>query len=304
VTHTVPVTGSQYELAAGPYRATVTGLGAGLRELSRDGTPLIHGYDPDVLPPAAAGQLLAPWPNRIDQGRYAFDRAELQLAISEPARSTAIHGLTRWAHWSLVSQEGSGVTLRAEAHGTQGYPFSVELEAAFRLGEHDGLTATLTARNLGSRPAPYGNGWHPYLTLGVPADDCELTLPAAQWLPLDERGIPSGEPGPVDGTALDFREPRPIGATVLDSSLTALHRDAAGRAWAHLAAGARTVSIWAGRGYGWLQVFTGDPLPPAMRRRAVAIEPMSCPPNAFVTGRDLLTLAPGAEVTHTWGIQA
>ncbi|MBO0825727.1 MAG: aldose epimerase, partial [Actinobacteria bacterium] len=56
--------------------------------------------------------------------------------------------------------------------------------------------------------------------------------------------------------------------------------------------------------YSWLQVFTGDTLGPDARRRAVAIEPMTCPPNAFVTGTDLLRLEPGASVRYQWGISA
>jgi aldose 1-epimerase len=62
--------------------------------------------------------------------------------------------------------------------------------------------------------------------------------------------------------------------------------------------------LWAGPGYQWLQVFTGDPLGPDRRRKAVAIEPMTCPPNAFVSGHDLLVLEPGDTITHTWGIRA
>jgi len=64
------------------------------------------------------------------------------------------------------------------------------------------------------------------------------------------------------------------------------------------------VSLWADEGYRWLQVFTGDSLGPDRRRKAVAIEPMTCPPNAFATGEDVLVLEPGQAVTHTWGIQA
>ena len=302
---TVPLTGSQYQIEAGPYRATVTGLGAGLRELFYRNEPVIDGHHPDELPPGGAGQLLAPWPNRIDQGKYTFDGAELQLAVSEPAKATAIHGLTRWAHWTAVQQEPAAITLRNEPHGQQGYPFSVEIDAEYRVRPATGLQVTITARNRGSHPAPYGNGSHPYLTVRAPSvDDCELTLPAAQWLPLDERGIPSGPPSPVDGTEYDFRKPRVIGATQLDHALTGLDTDGDGIAWAHLATTALRVSLWAGPGYRWLQVFTGDPLPPDRRRKAVAIEPMTCPPNAFVTGHDLLVLQPGDELTRTWGITA
>jgi aldose 1-epimerase len=304
----VPLTGLQYEIGAGHYRATVTELGAGLRELAFRGRPVIAGHEPDELPPAGAGQLMTPWPNRVDGGRYSFGGTEYQLALTEPARANAIHGLTRWMPWTLVRQDASAMLLRSAPHGQQGYPFCLEIEAEYRLDPGTGLHVTVTARNRGSHAAPYGTGSHPYLTVRTPSvDECELTLPAESWLPMDDRGIPTGPPEPVKGTEFDFRQPRAIGATRLDHALTGLSRGADGRAWAYLAAdgaAGRRVGLWAGVGYQWLQVFTGDPLGPDRRRKAVAIEPMTCPPNAFVTADDLLVLEPGDEVIHTWGIQA
>ena len=303
----VPVTGQQYQIAVGQYRAAVTELGAGLRELLFGDEPVIAGYEPDELPPAGAGQLLAPWPNRIDGGRYTFGGAEFQLDLTEPASGNAIHGLTRWMAWTVVRHDASAVLLRNAPHGQQGYPFCLEIDAEYRLAADTGLHVAITARNRGSHAAPYGTGSHPYLTVQTPSVDiCQLTLPAASWLPTDDRGIPSGPPATVEGTPYDFRRPRTIGATRLDHALTGLDRDGNGRAWAVLAVdggtGAR-VGLWAGQGYSWLQVFTGDPLEPGRRRKAVAIEPMTCPPNAFVTADDLLVLEPGEAVTHTWGIQ-
>jgi aldose 1-epimerase len=303
----VPLTGQQYRIAAGQYRATVTELGAGLRELLFGDQPVIAGYEPDELPPGGAGQLLAPWPNRIDGGRYAFGGTEFQLALTERAQANAIHGLTRWLTWTSVWRDASAVLLRSAGHGQQGYPFCVEIDAEYRLHPEAGLHVAITARNRGSHAAPYGTGSHPYLTAGTPVvDDCELTLPAALWLPTDDRGIPSGLPAPVDATPYDFREPRPIGTTRLDHALTGLDRDGDGRAWTYLAAGdgsGTRVGLWAGQDYRWLQVFTGEPLGPGRRRKALAIEPMTCPPNAFVTADDLLVLEPGQAVTHTWGIR-
>jgi aldose 1-epimerase len=302
----IPLTGLQYEIEAGDYRATVTELGAGLRELTFRGQPVIAGYSADELPPAGAGQLLAPWPNRIDGGRYVFGGTEHHLALSEPARGNAIHGLTRWAAWTAAGQDSSWVRLRYAPHGQQGYPFGLEIEAEYRLDPGTGLRLAVTARNRGSHAAPYGTGSHPYLTVRTPSvDGCELTLPAASWLPLDDRGIPSAPPEPVDGTEYDFRRTRAIGATRLDHALTGLSRDGDGRAWAYLAAGPEPgprVGLWADEGYQWLQVFTGDPLGPDRRRKAVAIEPMTCPPNAFITADDLLVLEAGEKVTSTWGI--
>jgi aldose 1-epimerase len=302
---TLPLTGAQFEIAAGDYTAIVTELGAGLRALSLNGTPLIRTYAADELPPAGAGQLLAPWPNRIDHGRYSFGGASYQLDISEPAHQNAIHGLTRWASWRITSQAPDHVELGLDLLGRTGYPFCLELRASYRLSPEDGLEVILAARNSGSRAAPFGTGAHPYFTAGSGlVDDCELQLPADRWQPTDDRGIPAGEPADVTGSEYDFRDGRLIGSTALDHAFTALAVDAHGRAWARLSGSAAQIQVWLGPGYRWLQVFTGDPLGADARRRALAIEPMTCPPNAFGTGTDLTTVQPGDRVTYSWGAKS
>jgi aldose 1-epimerase len=299
------LTGAQYEITGGDYLAVVTELGAGLRALLHRDRPLVTAYDADELPPGGAGQLLLPWPNRIDGGHYRLAGTEYQLDLSEPAAGNAIHGLTRWSSWSLARHDPHAVVLHLALLGRTGYPFRLDLTVEYQLSGGSGLMASVTAHNAGSRPAPYGTGSHPYLTAGAPAvDGCELTLPVSQWLPADRRGIPSGPPSDVAGTRFDFRAARGIGTVTLDHAFTGLERDEAGLAWARLTSDGAGTALWAGPGYGWLQVFTGDTLGQEHRRRAVAIEPMTCPPNAFVTGTDLLTLEPGQTVTHRWGIQA
>jgi aldose 1-epimerase len=302
---TLPLTGAQYDIAAGDYQATVTELGAGLRALSLRGQPLIRTYGADDLPPAGAGQLLAPWPNRIDHGRYSFGGVSYQLDISEPTRDNAIHGLTRWASWRPTAQAADHVELGLDLLGRTGYPFCLELRAGYRLSPKAGLEVTVTARNSGSHAAPFGTGAHPYFVASAGlVDECALELPAERWQRADDRGIPAGEPQDVTGSDFDFRAGRKIGGTSLDHAFTALVTDADGRARARLAGPAAQIAIWLGPGYRWLQAFTGDPLGPEARRRALAIEPMTCPPNAFVTGTDLATVEPGASVTYRWGVQA
>jgi aldose 1-epimerase len=304
----VPLTGTQYYIQAGDYQACITELGAGLRRLTYRDQPLITGYEPDELPPAGAGQLLAPWPNRIDGGTYEFDGQTFQLELSEAARGNAIHGLTRWANWELAAHAPAAitpdqVTLTHVLHGRPGYPFCLELSVSYLLDPLSGLHVAVTAWNAGSRAAPYGTGSHPYLTTGVPlVDECELEVPASHWLPTDNRGIPSGPAEDVKDSPYDFRTSRAIADTQLDHALTGLTRDESGLAWAILASGERRLGLWAGAGYDWLQVFTGDALAAGQRRRALAIEPMTCPANAFVSGEGRLTLAPADSVTHTWGI--
>ena len=301
----IPLTGAQYEITAGDYAAVVTELGAGLRSLRHRSTPLLAGYEPGQLPPGGAGQLLAPWPNRVDGGRYSFGGAQLQLDLSEPAAGNAIHGLTRWATWVPVEREANRVLLRQALRGHPGYPFCLDIDAEYRVEPDAGLQVAVTARNQGRDRAPYGTGSHPYLTAGTPViDACELTLPAARWQPIGDRGIPAGPTEDVGGTPYDFRGGRSLDGLRLDHPLTGLDRDSAGRVWVQLAGPGGGVLLWAGEGYQWLQVFTGDPLDEQHRRRALAVEPMTCPPNAFVTGTDLLVIEPGQSVRHAWGVQA
>src|SRR5262245_55925190 len=140
-----PLTGAQYEIAAGGYQAVVTELGAGLRELRPRGRPLTTRYQADELPPGGAGQLLLPWPNRVDGGRYRVAGTEYQLDLSEPAAQNAIHGLTRWSAWSLASHAPHEVVLRLALLGRSGYPFRLDLEVAYHLSAPDRLTVPVTA---------------------------------------------------------------------------------------------------------------------------------------------------------------
>ena len=210
-----PRTGQQHDIAAGDYLATVTELGAGLRRLSYRGQPVISGYEADHVPPAGSGELLIPWPNRVDQGRYAFGGSTHQLDLSEPANGNAIHGLTRWANWSAAGHAGHRVDLTHTLHAQPGYPFCLELTARYELSA-GGLEVTVTARNAGSAAAPYGTGSHPYLLAGPgPVDGWELELPAAAWLETDARGRETVRlPGPAryrrhpHGSRLHRAQPR------------------------------------------------------------------------------------------------
>jgi aldose 1-epimerase len=304
MTESASLTGTQHDIAAGDYRATVTQLGAGLRRLSYRGQPVISEFEADELPPHGSGQLLLPWPNRIDHGRYFAGGTSHQLDLSEPATGNAIHGLTRWDGWQVATSAADRVELGLQLLGRPGYPFCLELRASYAVTQADGLAVTVTARNTGGSPAPYGTGSHPYLRASAGlVDDCELRLPASRWLPADARGIPAGPPQEVTGTPYDFRDGRIIGGSVLDHAFTELTAGADGRVWTVLTGPDIEIAMWAVAGYRWLQVFTGDPLGPDARRRALAVEPMTCPPNAFVTGVDLLMLAPGEAVSHSWGLR-
>lgn len=296
----VAPSGEQYVVSAAGYRAVVTESGATLRALEHDGRPLVAGFAEEQQATAGRGQLLLPWPNRIADGRYSFEGRDQQLPLTEVGRGHASHGLVRWTSWSLVEHDQSTVELRYRLMAQAGYPWTLDLTARYALSA-DGLAVTVTARNLAAEPAPFAAGAHPYLRLDAgPVDGWELTVPAATALQVDERKIPIGR-GPVEDTELDFRTPRAIGPTVVDTAFTDLDRDDSGRATVTARAGDAVVQVWMDEHHRWVQVYTADDLPDA--RSALAVEPMTAPPNAFGSGDDLLVLAPGELVTLTWGIR-
>jgi len=304
----VAPSGEQYEINGGGYRAVVVECGAGLRLLEHEGRSLVLGYGEDEAATSGRGQLLVPWPNRIRDGRYSFEGRDLQLPLSEPARSNASHGLVRWASWTVEEQTPHSVSLVYRLMEQTGYPWTVDLHVVYDLSA-DGLTVTLTATNLSTRRAPYAVGAHPYLTTGTgPVDAWELTLPAATRLVVDDRMIPTGRED-VRDTELDFRMTRPVRATSLDTAFTDLSADADGRVEVVLRdprSGDGT-ALWMDRQHHWLQLFTGDELP-VHAREALAVEPMTAPPNAFATGEDVTVLepagSPGDEHSLSWGIRA
>ncbi|MGC1349472.1 MAG: hypothetical protein WA858_06805, partial [Xanthobacteraceae bacterium] len=166
-----------------------------------------------------------------------------------------------------------------------------------------GLRVRTTTTNLGSERCPYGHGAHPYLTLGTATiDRLFLTLPARTVLHSDQRGIPVDSKA-VEGAGYDFRRSRRIGSTVLDHAFTDLQRDENGIACVKLQDpdSGFQVLLWVDHSYPYLMLFSGDPLPD-VGRRSLAIEPMSCPPNAFRTGVSLIWLESGCSCTGTWGI--
>jgi len=296
--------GGQYRIEHGAQRATVVEVGGGLREYAVDGFPVVDGYDEEDMAVAGRGQLLIPWPNRMADGSYRFGEQTHQLPLNEVAQHNAIHGLVRWNAWDLIEASSRSVRLGHVLWPQAGYPFTLALEVFYELSDL-GLRVTLTAENAGQNPAPYGAGHHPYVRAELAGvDGSVLRLPAGTWLETDERQIPTGRLLNVAGTEYDFRAPRTIGPTRLDTAFTGLTRDADGLARIELSSadGARRVAMWLDAGFDYVMVFTGDTLEPSARRRSLALEPMTCAPDAFRNNLGLQVLEPGQRVLASWGI--
>jgi aldose 1-epimerase len=294
--------GEQVEIEFGDQRVVVVEVGGGLRSYEAGRQAVLDGYGPEEMARSGRGQVLIPWPNRLQDGSYEFGGNSYQLALNEVDKRNAIHGLVRWASWSVRELQSHRVVIGHVLHPQPGYPFALDLSIEYRLSG-DGLAVRTTATNVGAEACPYGAGAHPYLTLGTDrVDELILAAPGRTVLIEDERGIPVGR-SPVDGSEHDFRQPRPIGATKLDHCFTDLDHDDRGiaRATIERPDGAAELTLWVDQSYPFLMLFTGDPLPD-VNRRSIAIEPMTCPPNALRSGEALIRLEPGESHSGTWGI--
>lgn len=292
-------TGRQYELQRGDAAAVVTELAAGLRSFSRGGVLLTETYGDDQIPPGGAGITLAPWANRVEGGAWQLDGRKQQLDITEVSRNNASHGLLRNTGYALVDESPHSVTLEATIFPQHGYPFLARHTVRYELTAGLGLAVRQTLTNHSAAPAPFVIGAHPYLRLGdTPVEDLVLTVKADTRLLADERLIPRSA-APVEGDT-DFRDGRHIGDLSVDVALTGLAFDG-GRARHVLSApGAGSVSLWQDEACGYVHVFVSTVYPG--RSRALAVEPMTGPANAFNSGDGLRWLAAGESFSMEWGI--
>jgi len=296
--------GEQILIEAGDQRAVAVEVGGGLRSYTAAGRDLLDGYGVDEMSPSGRGQLLIPWPNRLADGSYEFDGRPHQLPLNEQERGNAIHGLVRWRRWIVRERETSRATLEHVLHPQPGYPFSLALSVEYALSP-TGLAVRTTATNVGNDPCPYGCGAHPYLTLGTPTvDSVVLRAPGRTIFISDDRGLPIGSAAAEEAAGLDFRTPRRVGPTKLDHAFADLERDDDGLARVELTDPdtGTGLTLWVDEAYDYLMLFTGDQLPD-IARRSLAVEPMTCPPNAFNSGEAVIRLEPGASWTGTWGIE-
>jgi aldose 1-epimerase len=260
---------------------------------------LTETYGDDQISPGGCGITLAPWANRVKDGQWFLDGRKQQLDITEVARHNASHGLLRNASYVLVDESQHSVTLEATIFPQHGYPFLARHRVQYLLAEDLGLVVRQTLVNDAKSQAPFVLGAHPYLRLGdTPVEDLVLTVSADTQLLADERLIPRGS-APVQGDT-DFRAGLHVAPLSVDVALTGLQFEG-GKARHTLAArDGRQVSLWQDESCQFVHVYVSTQYPG--RNRAVAVEPMTGPANAFNSGDGLRWLPPGESFTMSWGI--
>lgn len=298
--------GPEHRITYAPYSARIAAVGATLRELRYEDRDLIVSYPSDQVRPNYRGAVIAPWPNRIADGRYEFDGQEQQVPINEIDRHNALHGLVHWVRWHVAEAGTDHLVLTHDLVAQQGYPYPLRLQIEYRLGA-DGLTTTLQATNVGDRPAPYGCCPHPYLKAGSGlVDQWVLTVPAATRLEVDQQRLLPTSRHPVTDVDSDFRTPQLVAGREIDHAFTDLTPGQDGRTVVEVWNPDERVGVqmtW-GKWAPWVQVHTADRPEPEHHRVGLAVEPMSCPPDAFNSRPADVTLEPGRTHVAEWTIAA
>lgn len=308
--------GTPFTIRFGDYEAEIASIGASLRALRHAGRDLVVPFEADDVRPGFRGAVLAPWPNRVVDGRYAFGGVDYQLALTEPERAHALHGFVGWLDFEVTALATDTVTLQAIVVPQTSYPWRLRVETTYRL-DAEGLTQTVRAVNEGQDAAPFGTGPHPYLVAGPGAlDEWTLELPASVVLevtpdrlsPVALRDVADHEP-----ERFDWRTPRVLGAAAIDHAYTGLIDDGRGGTTVRVIdpTGSGVAMTW-DAACPWVQVHTAD-LPGGaaqpFHRAGLAVEPMTCAPDAFNDARypfdtGLIVLEPAASAEASWRISA
>lgn len=294
-------TGDQYALrsADGRVTAEIAQVGAALRALTVGGVDLVPRYPLELPTPAGSGIVLVPWPNRVRDGKWTQRGETRQLAITEPATGNASHGLLRFASYSVAARDAASITLSAPVVPQTGYPFHLGTSVTYAI-DGTGLEVTHAISNLGRDDAPVALGTHPYLCIAdVDTADLVLRSSGSTRFVVDDQKVPTGQE-PVDA-ATDLRAGRRVGELSLDTAFGDLARDDDGRIRTTLTApDGRSLTLWQGEGFDYVQVFTTDRYPG--HPLALAVEPMTAPADALNSGQGLRWLGPGESWELRWGI--
>lgn len=300
--------GPQYSLDHDGVHVEIAALAAALRSLSVDGVQLTEPYGADVVAPMGCGMVLAPWPNRVRDALWELDGEPQQLDVTEPKFHNAIHGLLRNTGYALVEKSDASLTLGALIAPQHGWPFLLDTRVRYAI-EAGGLTVTHEVTNHSTRPAPWAVGAHPYLRVGeVPSEELTVTVTGASRLELDDRLNPVATHPLAEGSAGDLRAGVPARGLDLNTAYGELANidGRADVAWLTADDGRRT-TLWADPAFGWIQAYTPPDFPRDAAHGgpgfAIALEPMTAPPNALNSGVGLIELAPGASWQGSWGLR-
>lgn len=291
--------------STGEFIEILSGLGAGINDLQVRNSrgqlvSMIGGYKSDeeirkIHHTIYRGSKLSPFPNRIPAGKYTFKGTSYQLPVNEISLNNHLHALLHYRWFDVVAQEANEeyakLVLNHDYHGTyQGFPFPYSAQIEFRLNNEE-VTIATSITNTSDEEMPLGDGWHPYFKFQS-LDDVKFSMSPARRI----FSLAGNENGDVHG----FESSTRLGDSKLDDCFESMSPNGKFRVYLEDEHSGTKLQVWqeSEKGkYRYIQVYTPD------SRQEIAIEPVSCPPNAFNTGEGLIVLGGGETTEMKIGVQ-
>lgn len=270
---------------------------------------IIYGYGKEEDYDGGMGDILAPFPGRVDKGEYEFEGKKYKISGFKENKGNPIHNFVRELEWQVEktaeNQITSSIEVSADIFAANGYPFSLNFNINYTLSE-DGLTVETLVKNTGKDTAPFGIGYHPYFKVAVQVDEMVWRVPAKKVVEFDNNLKPTGKLIPVGKTRLDFRTAKAIEGAEIDNCFTELIRDKNGIFTSSLSnlTGTKKIEIWQDESYPYFQTYSADTIADVNYRQTMALEPQSCCGYAVnVPNLGLISLKQGEEFRGRWGVK-
>ncbi|WP_420579675.1 aldose 1-epimerase [Reichenbachiella sp.] len=286
------------------YIEILTEFGAGINDLvvkNKDGhmVSMIDGYrsEEEIIHDhhtAFKGCKLSPFPNRIPEGKYKYGGKTFQLAINDIPANNNLHGLLHNRPFEIVNQEScessASIELRYVYKGVDlGFPFQYTLNLTYRL-DKTGVSFLTQIENTGSATMPMGDGWHPYF-LFENLDEIDLEMGTAIRLSSNVGNPLTELHGFESCDSLAKKQLDDCFEVQQDDKYQIILKDQKQGIEVGIELESETDK------YKYFQIYT----PPS--RRSIAIEPVTCPPNAFNTGIGLIELEPKQVLSMSFDIK-
>jgi aldose 1-epimerase len=285
----------------GALLSVLPGFGGGIHQVRlshKSKLHTIHGGAQSLeeykqlFSPRYSGAFMLPFPNRIRNGQYVHAGREYQLPLNDEEYQCALHGFCDDKTLDLVecNEVFGRLVLQGELQGQSGYPFPLFVRHTYRLSV-DKIDVTSYVRNDHSIAVPIGVGWHPYIQLEGSIDSYELKIPANHRVVLGEQLVPTGEVTLEN----DFEDYQRIGNRYMNDC----YKLSSGRTL--LRNPNTNIEVFVEQdvgsdGYNYGMYYT----PPS--RNALAIEPMTCAPDAFNNGMGVKSLGSGESMELNWSM--
>lgn len=282
----------------------IHGFGAIINKFTIKNSPFsfISGYEDfnDLIeqhPYYSRSAKLFPFSNRLENGRYSYQSNNYTLPSNFPWSEHAVHGLLYNQPFDIINshatEQSASITLRYSTHHLHsGYPFAFQIDITYRIDLQCVLSCTTKITNLDNRPLPFGDACHPYFSLGCKLEKTTLTMPSCQKLQQID-GLPNGH----SHLFTDFAQPCSLAERPLDDCFEFETIYPIQLSFERMDKVAK-LTFTQDASYRFIQLYTPS------SESSLAIEPMTCPANAFNNQIGLLFLTPGESSTFHWQCQA